>query len=192
MCLGDAGGKECKVIMKKKVVLIFLAMVFVFGGFYLWYYMSSNHNFHYSSVNQFIKENGSEYFIDMYDPHSYFDIGAKKEKLTEINKLNIYYQNDPHDIYFITFYDVFDQVNLDMHFCNNGETDEALDDYIMHDYEDYQIYIYEKEDIPRLIGKNKDYLIYIEYENYPNNQDKINKLKEKAVQMLKDTFSINQ
>lgn len=177
--------------MKKKGIVIFLVIVFMLvGSVKLYMYITSSHGTYYSSVNEFIDENGREYFVDMYNPKSYFNDEIKKEKISKINRMDIYYNGDAKDGYSINYKNILGEVSLGILINRLDVNKKALEDYTKYDYDHYQIYVNESGSYIQSISD--DYSVILEFENLDLcTEKKLNILKEKGIEIIKDIYVLN-
>lgn len=160
------------------------------GSLKLYIYMTSSHGIYYSSISDYIEENGKEYFIDMYDPKSYFDQNIKKEKLTEINNIEVSHFKDPRNTYCLYFENIITGTSLGMMFDRTKDIGESMEDYTIQKYDNYQIYVH-KDDTPTIIGENKEYIIYLNFEDALTTKEFSDRLKNIGIEMIKDIFELN-
>ena len=61
---------------------------------------------------------------------------------------------------------------------------------IIQKYDNYQIYVH-KDDTPTIIGENKEYIIYLNFEDALTTKEFSDRLKNIGIEMIKDIFELN-
>lgn len=158
--------------------------------------MTSSHAPSYSSVSQYIEENGKENFIDMYIPEYYFNSATKKTvsslKGLQIN-YKIYHQNNPKEYYSLCFDKFHDDLLLTIVVDkSNDMTSEHFSDYTLEKQGDYKFYSRNDDMQVTCIGMKNHFKIsvIIEFVSHQSKEE-INQFNQISKDMIRDMFTLN-
>lgn len=174
---------------KKKVFIAILIIGLAIVGFYLYIDLTSSHDISYSSVSEYIDDNGKEYFVDMYNPESYFS-SQEKKKISDINHYTIYHELDPQDYYSIPF-QLENQLDLTMTVNRNDDNDYDVYTYQMEKESYANLYIKSDDTSMTIVSKKGNMTITFLYEFQHKTQNDLDKIKETTKNMLKDIYELN-
>lgn len=190
--------------MKKKglcVSLIIILVLFVFWGLSIGIPRHMENS--YSSVKEFQLKSTTK-FYDFYAPQSYFNQKIKKQTLTDINNIDIWYQESTDNYYSIVFKGAsFGQEilhkNIEVTYSVTKFTEDEFEK-IKSKYEliddDFNIYSYfDERNIFAVHNYNNQEIVEIFMTN-TNNQLKddlpLNELKSIINEIMKDSINLNE
>ena len=83
-------------------MLLFISLIVLFQ---IYINLVSSTTSHFTTVEGLVEYNGRSKFIDIYDPKAYYDLTKEKRAISQINRIDIYYNGSSKEGYNI-FIDV--------------------------------------------------------------------------------------
>ncbi len=179
--------------MRKTIIRLFAVCLFLYGSYQIYFITNSDYNNnYYTSVKAFIRDNGEENFIDMYNPSAYFEVGMKKKKLSETNRVKIYYyySSDPALHHTMSFKNVYKDVVLNVTIDKTEEFNEHDEMYTCYELSNgHKVYIYTDQFESYIKAKHSDFNIMLSFEFLSNlTKEEINNIELNVISMSEDAL----
>lgn len=174
----------------KSIALLFILLIALFQ---IYINLISSSTSHYTTVEDLIEYNGNSRFIDIYDPEAYYDLTKEMRTISQINRIDIYYNGSSKEGYNISFdVDKYKnekmEINIAIDFDKNAVNMDIKNlELLKFDFCD----VYIDVDSSLIIGIMDDYEVCIKF--ISNNKNKLDKEDKKiGVKMIKDIYYLNK